>query len=292
MVRQITASSIAWLGWTAIVFTQAAPSQPAFEVASVRRLPAETPGGRNIVVRPGRLTGQALTVRELVAVAHGMLDHQITGGPDWIGDDRYEILATMTADATNAEARGMLRSLLADRFAFVAHTEMQELPAYLLRMQNDAGRPGPQLRQSGAQCAPMSRPPEAAAPPAFVPAPPPPGEGREVTALDETPGRCPSVMARFNGIAHWSVRETTIQAFAGRLTMELRRAVVDRTGLEGAYDLDLTFTSDAAALVSTITGAVPVLPTALREQLGLQLESARVPVEVLVIDRVERPTGN
>jgi uncharacterized protein (TIGR03435 family) len=79
---------------------------------------------------------------------------------------------------------------------------------------------------------------------------------------------------------------------AGQLTAELGRPVTDQTGLTGTYDLDLTFASDAAVIAVPGPTEAPPLMTALRDQLGLRLDSSRARVQVLVIDRVEQPTDN
>lgn len=90
--------------------------------------------------------------------------------------------------------------------------------------------------------------------------------------------------------SHMTMRELTMATFAGRLTDRLGRIVLDRTGLTGFFDIDLTYTSESQALSST--GETPTIMTAVREQLGLRLEAMREPVDVLVVDRVEPPTEN
>lgn len=98
--------------------------------------------------------------------------------------------------------------------------------------------------------------------------------------------------ARINGGGYWSLREETMARFVDQLNSELERPVVDRTGLTGAFDIDLTFASDAAVAAVAGPTDTPALMTAIRDQLGLRLEATRAPVDVLVIDRVEPPTEN
>lgn len=91
---------------------------------------------------------------------------------------------------------------------------------------------------------------------------------------------------------HWSIRSWTIPQLAQRLTNALGRPVVDRTKLEGTFDFDLTFAAQAPTLDAAAQAQVPALTTAIREQLGLRLDSTRAPVDVLVVDAIEAPTAN
>ena len=267
---------------------------PAFDVSSVKRV-ADGPGFRAVGVHPGgRFVANASTSRGLVAIAYGLPETQVLGGPAWMDADRFEILATTRENVTAAEARAMLRTLLADRFRLTAHTETRELPVYLLQMAREDRRPGPQLRPSGVECTPMKGPQRGTAAPAFVaapppPPPPPPPGAQPLLSLDGGPRTCPSMAARMNGGGHWSLRAQTMEMFANQVRAELDRMVIDRTGLKGEFDIDLTFASDPA-IVAGADGAS--LMSALREQLGLKLESSRAQVQVLVVDRLEAPTEN
>ena len=229
------------------------------------------------------------TVRELIAAAHGIQDNQITGGPGWLASDRFEVLATTSPDVTMASARAMLRALLADRFGLATHMEQRDLPVYVLGLARDDRRLGTELRQSGAQCAPPTGPRNVPMPP--PPPPPPPVTGR-VLELDGGGLPCPSMV--FNNVTsgHWSIRGWSMERLAQRLTGTLGRPVIDRSGLQGAFDIDLTYGSQAPALESSASTDIPALTTALREQLGLRLESTRAPIDVLVVDRVEQPSDN
>ena len=282
----------------AAVATAALHAQSTFDVTSVKRV-VDGPGPRGVGIHPGgRFVAPSSTVRGLISTAYGLPDIQIVGGPAWLDTDRFEVLATTTReDVSAADARAMLRTLLADRFRLTTHLEKRELPIYLLQMARDDRRPGPQLRPSGADCAPMKGPPRGVAAPAFVaapppPPPPPPPGSRPLVSLDGAPRKCPSMAARMNGGGHWSLRAETMEMFANQVKAEVGRIVIDRTGLKGEYDIDLSFVSDVALAAASGPGEAAPLETALRDQLGLRLESTRAPVEVLVIDRVEAPTGN
>ena len=182
----------------------------------------------------------------------------------------------------------MLRALLESRFALATHRETRQLPIYELVLSRADGRPGPGLRPSSPECAGIRFP--TLAPGMPVPPPPPPGPAQMLPLGVGTPLRCPSVFA-----AGWiSGREVTLDILATRLSLLAGRPVVNRTGLTGSFDVDLAYTPDAAfgppAPFARADG--PSLFTGLQEQLGLRLDAARGPVDVLVIDRVEQPTEN
>jgi uncharacterized protein (TIGR03435 family) len=179
----------------------------------------------------------------------------------------------------------MLRALLTERFGLVAHRETRELPVYVMTVDK---KPGPQLRPSGPECAVPKGPTGVPAPP------PPPGGGTvgRVLSLNDYASRCVSLFFNSTSGAHWSLRETTMPKVAERLVGLLGRPVLDRSGLDGAYDVELTYLLDNPTVDASDAPNAPSLVTALREQLGLRLESTRAPVEVVVIDRVEQPAGN
>jgi uncharacterized protein (TIGR03435 family) len=275
---------------TALAATVTLAAQaPAFDVSSVKRQQGNDGRGRGITVQPGgRFMAPSATLRELVRAAYGLQDLQVTGGPDWIERDRFEVLGTANPEATLADARAMLRALLAERFHLAAHIEQRELPVYILTVAR-AGRLGDQLRPSGGACVPPTGPRNVPMP--APPPPPPPAAGR-VLSLDAPSLPCPSMV--FNNVSsgHWSIRNWPIAHFADRLTSTLGRQVIDRTGLSGTFDFDVTYGTQAPAIDGAAPTDVPALATALREQLGLRLDGTRAPVDVLVIDRVAPPEEN
>ena len=270
-----------------LLHAQAPAGDAGFEVASVKPNGngGPFPFGRIGLLPGGRFTAVGATVRELIRAAYGLReDAQIAGGPGWVSADRFDVEAKAPADASIAQAQAMLKSLLADRFKLAVHTESRQLPLYALVTARSNGKTGEGLRRSGAECAPITLPAQLG--PAPPPPPPPPaGAPRPLAAL--TPMRCGSML--FPGLV--SAREITIEQFVIRLAAFVNRPVIDRTGLTGNFDLDLSYTPDSPA-----RGAValpsdgPSIFTALQEQLGLKLDSQRGPVDVFVIDRAERPT--
>jgi uncharacterized protein (TIGR03435 family) len=113
---------------------------------------------------------------------------------------------------------------------------------------------------------------------------------RQALMLGGAAARCPVLYVTMATSSHMTMRELTMATFAQRLTGRLGRLVLDRTGLQGFFDIDLTYVAESQALSNT--GDTPTLVTAVREQLGLRLESTRASVDVLVVDRVEPPTEN
>ena len=241
--------------------------KPQFEVATVR---PNTSGesGASIGARPGgRLNGTNQTARNLIRNAFNLQPFQMIGGPDWMDSDRFDLVAK-AADA-DLDAKGMLtnqgfmlrlQSLLEDRFKMVTHWETRELPVYALVVAVE-GKLGPALKVHTGDC---DRARAANTPPT----------AKCGTRMNVTP-----TGAQVSGVG------IPMLTFARNLAGTTGRNVVDKTGLSSGYDFELTFIPDQTA---DTTG--PSLFTAIQEQLGLKLESQRAPVDVLVIDRLERPT--
>jgi uncharacterized protein (TIGR03435 family) len=283
------------LGLVPAILLAQAESRPSFDVVSIK--PNRTSQGIPLVVfQPGgRLIAGNVVIRQVILVAYGLDDIQLVNAPDWTATDRF-VIEARTSDATPSDSiRMMLRTMLAERFGFVARQERRELPMLALRMARSDKRLGPTLRASGPECAPL-RPPEGVPMP---PPPPPPPAGntapiRIILPRDEPlRRRCGAMLA-----PGWlAARSITMQEFTSPLTQLMRRPVVDETGLTGEFDLDVIFQPEgvAGALVGPPPAAVsdaPGLTTALQDELGLRLESRRGPLDVLVVDRIERPTEN
>ena len=267
---------------TAQIPAQAPPAAgaPSFEVASIK---TNTSGDGRVLMRPqpgGRLSLVNVPLRLMIGFAYRVQDFQIVAGPDWLGTTRFDVVAKAEAgNPSQDELRLMLRSLLADRFKLVVRPSTREMPTYSLVPARGDGKPGVQLRKSDANCSgPASAP---SAPPA--------------------PGQIPPCESMV-GFGNLKARGTTLPALAAGLSIFAGRIVVDRTGLAGAYDVDLNWTPDQIPRPAgggdqpvQVNGAAidpngPSLFTALQEQLGLKLESSKGPVDVLVVERAEKPT--
>jgi uncharacterized protein (TIGR03435 family) len=294
---------LAVVGAAATVHLEAgqAPS-PAFDVASVRRSPDAPFGFPGLMLQPGgRALSPGTSVRQLILTAYGLQELQLIGGPAWIGSELYAIDARAGESATRASVRLMLRALLRERFQLAVRSERRELPAYALVLASLDGRIGPRLRPSGPDCAPITPPPGIPPPP-----PPPSGAPEFVAVLPNDPLGFTCGYVSFPG---WIAgRQLSMAQLVQPLTQLVRRPIVDETGLDGAFDVDLFFTPDhttgggmpagnvaAAAPPPGGLGAPydrPSLFTAIQEDLGLKLDPRRRVVDVLFIDRVERPSEN
>lgn len=228
-----------------------AQSSPKFDVTSVK----PNPGTQDFVQfdpQPGgRLRITNASLRMVMGWAYGVQDSQLSGGPEWVGRDRFDFLAKADGNPTTAEMRLMLRSLIADHFKLTVHNETRELAVYsLTRLHDD--KLGPKLAVSAdTKC------------------------GAPADA-DAGSRRCEFDVRWANVHGHGIPMELLLTTLAGFTA----RPVIDHSGLTVPVDFDLTWGTDASG---------PSIFTAVEEQLGLKLEPTRAPVGILVIDRVEKP---
>jgi uncharacterized protein (TIGR03435 family) len=259
-----------------------------FEAASIRinRDQSDRPTlMRPILQKGGRVLMTNQTLRDLILAAYGAREKELIGGPDWSRSTGFDLEARGTADMSAETARAMLRALLAERFSLVVHRDKRDLPVYVLTMATRNGGPGPRLKPADVQCGQVIPPKGMPRPPSS----PPIGLTEAVPLMVRgTPRRCPSIFMP----GYFSARSITMDALAFELAEVLDRPVVNRSGLIGEFDLDISYAPDLNAVGVPETASAPGLTTALREQLGLRLESGRGPVEVLVIDRALMPTEN
>jgi uncharacterized protein (TIGR03435 family) len=269
---------VAAVAMAVVVSTQAVdPPLPAY-VATVKQ---NTSGSGTSFTRRlpgGTFLASNIALRDFIAFAHSLQPFQVEGAPDWTAGVRYDI--TMKAEANVGPVAigptqiGLVlgRAVLAERFAFKARRETRERPVLaLVRMRSDSPL-GPRLRQSATDCAALAR--EAGK--SGAPWPPRSVEGRILCGIQ--PQGSTLVAGGY-----------PMAEFQRYLTNQAQRVVIDRTGLAGVWDFELTFTPpDVAAAAADVD--TPTLFTALQEQLGLRLESTRGPSDVLVVERIERPT--
>jgi uncharacterized protein (TIGR03435 family) len=254
---------------------------PSFEVASVKPNLSGDSGTRFGLPGGGRFTATNATARELVRMAHSVQDYQLIGLPKWTASARYDIVARANQDIalTGDPARPtpvfqMLASLLAERFKLAAHRETREMPVLALVL-STSGTLGPRLTASTTDCAAVLK---AAREKAAVGTPPRPAGDRVVCGGGVRPGTI--------------VGGTQALSFlASSLSNVLGRMVIDRTGLSGLYDFTLEYRVDDPT-AAAVNPDAPSLPRALQEELGITVESITAPVDVLVVDHIERPSQN
>ena len=259
----------------AVVAHTAAQQPAAFDVASIKANRSGLPFVNFGMPPGGRFLAENAPLREIIRVAYGGPDFLIVDAPDWLRAERFDIAAKADGNPERDQIIVMLRTLLADRFKLAIHTEKRELPIYtLVRVKTD-GALGPRLRPAAADCAALL-----AATRTGTPLPP---SNRILCGSRNRSGTL-------------AIGGMTMDQIAAGFWPQLGRVVVDRTGLQGSFDLDLDYAPSppagvaAAAPDAAAQSDAPSIFTAVQEQLGLKFESTKGPVDVLVIDHVERPT--
>jgi bla regulator protein blaR1 len=274
MLRSITCYAAILLFDVGVASTQPAAKPLEFEVAAIKPADPDAHGSSMMTDRAGGLNATNMPLRALITAAYGIRDFQLSGGPGWVGTERFDIIAkpervessqeppdprAMTDEQRklrNEQWNARVRALLADRFALVVHTETKEQPVYLLTVAKN----GPKLTVVTT-----------------------PGDRQGTSG-----GR-----GRSQGFA------ATMSMLANTLSNATGRPVIDKTGLTGKYDYILEWTPDAGPAgpagsdaPQPVDSPGPTIFTALQEQLGLKLESSKGPVENIVIDHVDHPSAN
>jgi uncharacterized protein (TIGR03435 family) len=259
--RALLIVSVLWAGAS---FAQTA-GHPVFEVTTVK-LNKSGSSGSHSGLNDGRFTASNILLKNLIQYqAYGIPEPRIVGGPKWLNSERFDIeaktdaatedqLRTLGRDQRRLETQAMFQQMLVDRFKLSVHWETRELPVYALVVAKN----GPNLHEAK----------EA-------------DGGSHISA----------------GTGQFTSQGTTMTEMAQTLTQELSRelgrVVVDKTGIAGRYDVALKWTPETGmAPTESATDSGPSIFTAIQEQLGLKLESAKGPVQVLVIDHVEMPSEN
>ena len=294
-MRQVLLSCFVAVAVSAQVL-QSADQEPVFEVASIKANKTDARGG-SLVMPPGRFAATNIPLKVLITNAYQLSFFQVVGGPDWVSTDRFDIAAKVPDGAPPEQTRAMLRTLLKDRFKLAVHMETRDTPIFALVKARADNRLGPNLKSSTTDCGPVRAQRAAAiadvakARGGRVPVPPPPGPNEPVVCQMRVSGRGGSTLTYRAG-------NTTMSALANALRPYVGREVVDKTGLAGEFDFDLQFSPPPTT--GSVDAGIPVAPlddatsvfTALQEQLGLKLESTRGPVQLMVIDRAEKPDEN
>ena len=239
---------------------------PTFDVASIKTNTSVE--SREFGYRPGRLRVRNYTLRAIIRAVWSLPEQQVIGGPVWIDQDRFDIEAVHSGTATPDQFAAMAKTLLADRFKLMVHTESRPVRIYALSVARADGQLGPRLRRSAAKCEADIRGPSVVLEPL---------DGVDLPLCGITTG---DATVRAGGIP-LALLTRTLASAAGRI-------IVDNTGLIGRFDLVLAFSRSPSDALSDD----PSLFAAVQEQLGLELEPQTVPLEVLIVDSAEKPTEN
>ena len=257
-------AALAMVGVSVVGLLAQEPQRPlTFDVTSVKPNTSGEQGGSS-KGQPGRYVGVNVTLKRVIGLAYRPVQEFI-GGPDWISTDRFDIEGSVEGTPTQDQMLEMLRSLLADRFKLAVHRETRQMPAYSLTLARGDGRLGAELR---------------AVPPCTPAAASPASPAR----------RCGGFAVGAGSLKGTGVTMTQLAAELPSATEG--RYVVDRTGLSGTFDVNLTWNAEALSPTATSTDSAASIFAAIQEQLGLRLVSITTPIEVIVIDRAERPASN
>jgi len=257
----------------AMAVMPAGSQTPQFEVVSIKSNRSNS-GRSGSGYRPGGVyVATNVSLKFMITEAYGIRDFQLEGGPNWLDKDRFDIEArgdaADTPDGPNVDRVRILfklRSVLESRFELKTHQETRELPIYALV----TGKAGPKLtvaeKRTG-QCGVSGGP------------------------------RCAGIQMRCcqAGMADLVATDVSIPQFVETLSQMLSRQVIDKTNIQGAFDMKLRWLrEDVTPVTAGVAGEPegPSLFTVIQEQLGLKLESTKGPVQVLIIDHAEKPSEN
>jgi uncharacterized protein (TIGR03435 family) len=287
-------TGMAGLGLRAQSPTAATPKFEAASVKPCKEIPAGRGGGGD--PSPGRLHVNCETVKDLIRDAYNLLANgemwrgiitrnsrtvPIEGGPSWINSDRYYIDAKAERPQTQEMMRGpMMRTLLEDRFKLKIRRGTRQGQVYELKV----AQGGPKLEPvEPGSCTPIKD-----------------FDWRKLARGEKPPLICDGAMVQNGKMAFLAM---SIADFCQNLTWDaLDRPVIDKTGITGRFNFRIEFAPDeatpffhSAGVDPTVAPAEPAGPsifTALQQQLGLKLERATGPVDLLIIDHVEKPSEN
>ncbi|HEX3093226.1 MAG TPA: TIGR03435 family protein [Candidatus Angelobacter sp.] len=261
--------------------TENAPSE-VFDVASIR--PNKPTGGRFMFGggwSADGFTSFGATLHGLVRMAYGVQDSQVSGGPDWVNSERYNVEAKMSGSVIDklrklsphqreVVEQHMLQALLVDRFHLVIRHESRELPVYALVIAKN----GPKIKEANSANT----------------------YSNGFKAPDGSPAGSGNMQFGGGELTGQGVPISVLVTELSQQPELAGRTVIDRTGLAGTYDFMLQWTPQSP-MSSADNGAAPdssgaSIFTAVREQLGLRLEVTKGPVDTIVIDHAERASEN
>ncbi len=272
MIRSMVGIAILVLSSLAAAQAPAAQALPQFEVATIKPSAPITEGRVRIGMGgdPGRINYQGLPMRMLLADAYAMKDYQISG-PDWLDSERFDVMAKFPEGVKRDQVPAMLQALLAERFKIVSHRDKKEMGIYALVV----GKNGLKLKE-----------------------------------VEESANGVGQIRM---GMGHMETK-VPLSQLADFLSRMVDRPVLDMTNTKGNYDIKLDWTPEPGQGMMkglpvpmhappggeggggggpAADSSGPSIYTAIQEQLGLKLEPRKAPVDILVIDHIEKvPTEN
>jgi uncharacterized protein (TIGR03435 family) len=277
--------------WCLLVATTAFAQAPIFEAASVKVSPSQTgrpsaQGGPG-TADAGQITYNNVTLAAVLMRAYDVKSYQLIG-PDWLTQRRYDIAAKLPPDTTKAQFGLMLQNLLAERFHLELHHETRALQGFELVV----GKNGPKMKAStdtDTRSADLSSPPKR--------------DTAGFPILDH-PGLAMMEGVKGNAIVSFlTAKAQPISALIDMLSRDFRLPMVDKTGLAGKFDFTMEYaprSPGALPLPPSMDDATtaadesaPNLTAAVSQQLGLKLNAAKIPLDVLIVDRADQlPTEN
>jgi bla regulator protein blaR1 len=260
---------------------EAEPKPATFEVASVKANKSG-PAGTKIEFQPKRVNLMNVPLRAIIQLAYGIQQPTRVVVPNWVNEERFDIMATSGEVLSLEQRRSMMQALLAERFQLMAHNETREQQAFALVLARNDGRLGPSLRHSTAVCSNRQ-----------------PGRGPEPAGDAADAPQTVVCGVRPAGLGKIVLVGVPINLLASALSSPMGRTVFDKTGLTGLYDVELTFTPELPQSPDGPPAEVPfrgeytsMLLGAIQDQLGLKLNSEKEKIDLLVVDRIERPSEN
>jgi uncharacterized protein (TIGR03435 family) len=257
---------------------------------------------------PGRITYENVALKQVLSTAFEVKSYQISG-PAWLDSERYDITAKVPTGSTKEQMHVMLQNLLADRFGLTVHREKKEMASYILSV----GKGGNKMKVADPDPPKDPNADDAPGPPAMPPA----GMGRGAMGKDGFPemnvrrgGRGGPMVMMMPGKAKMTCTKCSVSQLTDTLGNQLDRPVVDMTGLTGDYEFTLIFLPEFRNMPGMVPGgrgpgpggapgadvqedAAPALLAAVQDQLGLKLDQKKAPIDLVMIDHLEKiPTEN
>jgi uncharacterized protein (TIGR03435 family) len=283
LVLSVTALSVSRPQAQTPAQTPAPNAKYVYEAASVKSNKSGEQGSSIRRFPGGRLQATNMPLRALITFAYQIQGFQLVDDPAWIRSEAIDIVAKMEGDPPPVPpGQGpdphmiAMRTLLAERFKLTVHPETREMDIYALVLARQDGKLGPALKPTTQDCAAIASAGRGGPPPG-----PPNPNSPVVCGMRGLPGRL-------------AAGAMPMSLLASNLSGQVQRIVVDRTGLTGGFDFEMTYTPERP--INPPPGVefpaadpnAPSLFTAMQEQLGLRLQSTKGPVEVLVVDRIEQ----